>query len=367
MTARKPPNVLIVDDSVVVRSIVSALLTEHAGVHCDVARNGQLALESIARSTPDLVLLDIEMPVLDGISTLREIRKTHPRLPVVMFSTLTERGASITIEALAAGANDYLTKPTGAAGLQAAREQLRVDLCARIDALCRRPAPRPPLVSQPPPLPKLAQRGAGRPVELVAIGSSTGGPNALIELFSHLPAELPVPIVVVQHMPPMFTTMLARSLDGKSPIAVAEGQDGTELLPGHAWIAPGGMHMTVQKRGQTSLLGLNQDPPECSCRPAVDVLFRSVAASHGPGVLAVVLTGMGVDGCAGAANIRAAGGQVLAQDEATSIVWGMPGAVTQAGLADGVLPLDAIAGEIVKRVTRSLTTTGGGAARRIQP
>lgn len=204
-------------------------------------------------------------------------------------------------------------------------------------------------------------------MDLVAIGSSTGGPNALIELFSHLPAELPVPIVVVQHMPPMFTTMLARSLDGKSPIAVAEGQDGAELLPGHAWIAPGGMHMTVQKRGQASLLGLNQNPPECSCRPAVDVLFRSVAASHGPGVLAVVLTGMGVDGCVGAAAIRAAGGQVLAQDEATSIVWGMPGAVTQAGLADAVLPLEAIAGEIVKRVTRSLATSGTGTARRIQP
>lgn len=357
----KEIHVLVVDDSVVVRSIVRSLLSGQPGIQVDVARNGRVALEAIAARAPDFVLLDVEMPELDGISTLREIRKTHPRLPVVMFSTLTERGASITLDALAAGANDYLTKPVAAAGFEAMREQLRLDLTTRIDAMCRReptPAlPRGPVAA--PPETARARRGEG--IDIVAIGSSTGGPNALLDVFTHLPEDLPVPIVLVQHMPAMFTTMLARSLDAKSSLTVAEARGGEELRPGHAWLAPGGYHMTVGRRDGAATLAINQDPPECSCRPAVDVLFRSVAASHGARCLAVVLTGMGVDGSVGAQALRAAGAQVLAQDEATSVVWGMPGAVVRAGLADAVVPLSAVADEIVRRVgtTRAPVAASG--------
>ncbi len=348
----KPLEVLVVDDSVVVRSIVRSVLTKDPGLHVDIARNGRAALEAIAVSVPDFVVLDIEMPELDGLSTLREIRKIHPRLPVVMFSTLTERGAAVTLEALAAGANDYLPKPVAAAGLEAMREQLFVDLTTRIEALCRRtPAPAAPVA---PPPPVVAPRGPRtRPVELVVIGSSTGGPNALTLLFSQLPEDLPVPVVVVQHMPPTFTMMLAKSIDAKSPMSVAEGSDGARLAPGHAWIAPGGFHSTIVQRDGAFVIATNQDPPECSVRPAVDVLFRSAASTHGDGVLAVVLTGMGVDGCAGATVLRAAGAQVIVQDEPSSIVWGMPGAIVRAGLADAVLPLESIAAEIVRRVART--------------
>jgi len=358
-----PPKtlVLVVDDSVVVRSVVRSLLSGVPGLEIDVARNGRVALEAIATRTPDFVLLDIEMPELDGISTLREIRKTHPRLPVVMFSTLTERGASITLDALAAGANDYLTKPVAKAGFEAMRDELRVELTSRIEALCRRspttPGARPSAPSLPPtstPAPAsrrpLASPRRGEGIDIVAIGSSTGGPNALLEVVAHLPADLQAPVVIVQHMPPMFTTMLAKSLAAKSALTVAEAQGGEELRPGHVWVAPGGHHLVVQRRGNVATLATNQDPPECSCRPAVDVLFRSVAASHGARSLAVVLTGMGVDGCAGGEVLRRAGGQIVAQDEATSVVWGMPGAIARAGLADSVVPLPEIADEIVRRV-----------------
>ena len=357
--------VLVVDDSVVVRSVVRALLNGVPGLEVDVARNGRIALEAIASRVPDFVLLDVEMPELDGISTLREIRKLHPRLPVVMFSTLTERGAAVTLDALAAGANDYLPKPVAAAGFETMREQLRVDITSRIEAMCRRersPATARPALATPQP-PRVPRTRRGDTVDIVAIGSSTGGPNALLEVFGRLPADFPVPIVVVQHMPAMFTTMLAKSLDAKSPLAVGEARGGETLLPGHAWVAPGGYHMTVSRRGEVGTLALNQQAPECSCRPAVDVLFRSLAESYGARCLAVVLTGMGVDGSAGAAVLHAAGSQVVAQDEATSTVWGMPGSIVRAGLADAVLPLSEIADEIVRRVGRGAvrvpaTTTG---------
>jgi two-component system chemotaxis response regulator CheB len=184
----------------------------------------------------------------------------------------------------------------------------------------------------------------------VAIGTSTGGPNALDEVFAGLPADLPVPVVVVQHMPPMFTRLLAERLSARHAIKVSEGRPDGVLRPGHAWLAPGDFHMSVAREGAEVRVRLNQDPPENSCRPAADVLFRSVAQAFGPGALAVVLTGMGQDGLRGCEAVRAAGGQVLAQDEATSVVWGMPGFVARAGLADRVLPLALVAPEIVRRV-----------------
>jgi two-component system chemotaxis response regulator CheB len=189
----------------------------------------------------------------------------------------------------------------------------------------------------------------GRRVDIVAIGTSTGGPNALLDVLPRIPKDFPVPIVLVQHMPPIFTLRLAERLASRSQIQVKEGSAGTALQPGHAWIAPGNFHMTVKSDATTRHLELNQSAPENSCRPAVDVLFRSVAEAYGPNVLAVVMTGMGADGMIGAQRIRQAGGEVIIQDEASSVVWGMPGSVHAAGLADAVYPLDQLAAEITQR------------------
>jgi len=191
---------------------------------------------------------------------------------------------------------------------------------------------------------------ANRRVEIVAIGTSTGGPNALTEVLPRITADFPVPIVVVQHMPPLFTRLLAERLASRSAISVEEGSAGVVLAPGHSWIAPGNFHMVVKRKGLVWYLELNQDAQENSCRPSVDVLFRSVAAVHGGSVLGVVMTGMGSDGVIGARHIREAGGEVIVQDEASSVVWGMPGLVYAAGQADGVYPLDQLVPEIVRRV-----------------
>ncbi len=299
---------------------------------------------------PDLVILDVEMPEMDGLTALAEIRKIYPKLPVIMFSALTERGAAATLDALAPGATDYFAKPTTVGGLDESLEVIREQLIPEIKTLCAKPEPKPPAPAQARP----QRRTAAGPalVEVVAIGVSTGGPNALSEIFAGLPRDFPVPILIVQHMPPMFTRLLAERLSSHSAIRVQEAFPGAVLQPGTAWIAPGDYHMTVVRDGTQARLLIHQEPPENSCRPAADVLFRSVAAAYGSGALTVVLTGMGQDGLRGCEAIDQAGGQILAQDEATSVVWGMPGFVARAGLADRVLPLSLIADEIVKRVRR---------------
>jgi two-component system chemotaxis response regulator CheB len=266
-----------------------------------------------------------------------------------MFSTLTERGASATLDALSAGANDYVTKPANVGSVAQSMESVREQLIPRIRALTGRPpataatraaAPAPaPLVPRPP-APRTGPRSA--PAVLV-IGSSTGGPEALAKVVPHLPASLPVPVLLVQHMPPVFTRQFAQRLDRLSALRVVEAVDGTPLQPGTVHLAPGDRHLVIRAdRGGHFATALSQDPPENFCRPAVDPLFRSAVAAYGGGVLAVVLTGMGSDGRNGAAEIRNAGGTVVVQDQATSVVWGMPGAIAQAGLADEVLPLDRI-------------------------
>jgi two-component system chemotaxis response regulator CheB len=282
-----------------------------------------------------------------------------------MFSALTERGAEATLDALALGATDYFTKPASEGGLDASLKVIREQLIPEIKALCanaiadgQRQGVRNQGASKPEgvtdgflrrerPSPSSATTGQ---VEILAIGTSTGGPNALVEIFRRLPASFPVPIVIVQHMPPMFTRLLAERMSAQFPIHVQEGSSGAVLQPGHAWIAPGDYHMIVVRNGDKVRLELHQDPPENSCRPAADVLLRSVAKSFGANSLTVILTGMGQDGLRGCQVVREAGGQILAQDEATSVVWGMPGYVTRAGLADRVLPLSLIADEIVRRV-----------------
>jgi two-component system chemotaxis response regulator CheB len=344
--------ILVVDDSIVIRRLVSDELSRDPELEvAGTAANGKIALAKLGQLSPDLVILDVEMPEMDGLEALKELRKTYPKLPVIMFSSLTERGAEATLDALEFGASDYFTKPTEAGGLDNSLRVIREQMIPMIKALC---AP-------------LRQQGAfsgtmaGRftapapavskgKIRVLAIGSSTGGPNALSEIFTVLPANFPVPIVIVQHMPPMFTRLLAERLSHQSPIRVREASSGCVLEPGEAWIAPGDYHMTVVSDRDQNRLLVHQGPPENSCRPAVDVLLRSVAKTYGALSLTVILTGMGSDGLRGCEALRAAGGQVLAQDEASSVVWGMPGYVANAGLADRVLPLALIGGEIVQRV-----------------
>lgn len=353
--------ILIVDDAVVVRRMLTDLLAADPDIEvAGVAANGRIALSKIPQVNPDLVTLDVEMPEMDGLETLREVRKTYPRLPVIMFSTLTERGATATLDALTLGANDYVTKPANVGSVTTAIQRIRDELIPRIKALCPHkaapaPLPRPALPTSNAPrnvmqfqMPAVSQ--PARPLEVVVIGVSTGGPNALAALLPEIPADFPVPIVIVQHMPVMFTRFLAERLNTSCAVQVREAAGGEALHPGQVWIAPGGQHLVVEREGLTVRLRTNMEPPENSCRPAVDVLFRSVARVYGNRALAVVLTGMGHDGLHGCEEVRATGGQVVVQDENSSVVWGMPGAVAQQGLAEKVLPLNQVAGEIRRRI-----------------
>ncbi|HEY7426521.1 MAG TPA: chemotaxis response regulator protein-glutamate methylesterase [Gemmataceae bacterium] len=359
--------VLIVDDAVVFRRAVANELSSDPALEVvGTAANGRIALARMAQVSPEVVVLDVEMPEMDGLATLAELRKTYPRLPVIMFSSLTERGAEATLDALALGATDYFTKPAEVGGLDASLKVIREQLIPKIKALGARARGQTAIQGGPCPVdssttnigerrglspPGQARRLASpEPIEVVAIGSSTGGPNALAEVFRRLPADFPVPIVIVQHMPPMFTRLLAERLSAEFSLRVQEGASGSVLEPGHAWIAPGDYHMIVVREGTQVRTRLHQGPQENSCRPAVDVLLRSVAQTFGPHSLSVILTGMGQDGLRGCEAIREAGGQVLAQDEVTSVVWGMPGCVARAGLADRVLPLSLIGDEVLRRV-----------------
>lgn len=361
--------VLVVDDSTVIRRILTDSLSSDPNLEVvGTAANGKIALAKISQVNPDVITLDMEMPEMDGIATLVEIRRLYPKLPVIMFSTLTQRGAEATLDALSKGANDYVTKPANVGSVTAAMQNVRNELVPKIKAFCpwfaksqvATQVQRSVFQS------KLSVQNKATPfnrVDIVAIGSSTGGPNALQSVLSKIPADFPVPIVIVQHMPPIFTKHLADRLNQLTSLNVTEAKRGDVLLPGGVWIAPGDYHMTLGRVGTTLRVNLNQGTPENSCRPAVDVLFRSVNDVFGPNVLSVVLTGMGQDGARGCEAIRNAGGKVIAQDEATSVVWGMPGAVAQAGLADKILPLDKIADEIVRetvqgRKTRTLEKVG---------
>jgi two-component system chemotaxis response regulator CheB len=352
--------VMIVDDAAVFRRLLAEVVNADPDLEVVAAApNGRVALEKLETTAVDAVVLDVEMPELDGIATLKELRKRFPRLPVVMYSSLTERGAEATLDALSLGANDYCAKPNSPsldASLAVVREQLVPKLKAFIareaarsrSALFGRSAPARTSVTS-----TVAPRNpsvAAAPVELLVIAASTGGPDALLKLFAALPAELPVPVAVVQHMPPMFTRLLAERLAAQSRIPVSEAVEGRDLRHGEAIIAPGDFHLEVERRAGGFVARLHQAAPENSVRPAADVLFRSAAAAGGAGTLAVVLTGMGQDGKIGASAIVNAGGRVFAQDEATSVVWGMPGAVAKSGLAEAILPLGELAGAILRRL-----------------
>lgn len=365
MAPARRTRILIVDDSAVTRSLLrSVIATDPAFEVAGTAADGASALNALPLNSPDLVLLDVEMPVMDGLVTLRQLRQRGYKIPVIMCSSLTQRGARVTIEALAVGASDYVAKPSGQPGREAAvralaqelipkiRALVRPSLALAVDPLALRPAPAGFAASVAVPLPSSLPR-------VVAIGVSTGGPAALDVVLPALPADFPLPVVVVQHMPEVFTRLFAERLGRRCRLRVCEGSEGEPVIPGAVYIARGNWHMQViasTPTGKPATIHLNQDPPENHCRPAVDVLFRSVAKVYDSGVLALVLTGMGSDGLAGCRLIRSQGGIVLAQDEASSIVWGMPGSVAQAGLAHKVLPLDGMAQEIVRIAGRAAKT-----------
>jgi two-component system chemotaxis response regulator CheB len=283
------------------------------------------------------------MPVMDGLTALPRILEENPKTRVIMLSTLTTGGAKASIQALALGAADYIPKPTtlqGGKGL----ETIETELLSKIRALGTRKGSfrstaKPP--AKPPILPKMTTP------RVLIIGSSTGGPNALEEVLSGLPGNFPLPILIVQHMPPIFTAYLAERLDKRTELSGQEAKDGDIPQPGNIYMAPGGHHMVIQKKGEQAAIFINQDPPENFCRPAVDPLFRSVAKYHGTGVIGLILTGMGEDGRRGSEEVVKRGGIIIAQDEDTSVVWGMPGAVVQAGLASEVLPISKISSHIM--------------------
>ena len=360
-----PIRVMVVDDSVVVRKIVTDVLSADPDIEVvGTAVNGKIAVGKLEQLKPDLVTMDIEMPEMNGIEAVRAIRagqggREFSRIPIIMFSTLTERGASATLDALSAGANEYVTKPANVGSVSQSMESVREQLIPKIKALTGRPATAGPAAAPPPPpRPPAARTGPRKKPAVLVIGSSTGGPEALAKVLSQLPATLPVPILIVQHMPPVFTRQFAQRLYRLSALRVVEASDGSPLVPGTAHLAPGDHHLVVRATARGLHTGLNQGPPENFCRPAVDPLFRSAAAAYDGAVLAVVLTGMGSDGRNGAAEVRAAGGTVIVQDQATSVVWGMPGAIAQAGLADEIVPIDRVPDAINRHLAGVAAATG---------
>lgn len=364
-----PVRVMLCDDSVVVRGALSRLLAADPGIRV-VAKvaDGQQALNMLRGMSPGerphVVLLDLEMPVMDGITALPLLLSAAPGVSVIVASALSQRGASATMAALGAGAVDYIPKPAAAAG-GIHDERFQTELIAKVKGWARKQAaPRgvsgtvfqTPRLSTP-----MAPVVPSRPVALqqrpraIAIGSSTGGPQALATLIARLTAPVGVPLLVVQHMPAGFTTLLAEHLDRLGRLRCHEAKDGDILQPGHIYVAPGDRHLLIRDQGGALVAQITQDPPENFCRPAVDPLLRSLVAACQGRLLIAILTGMGQDGLLGCKAAVAAGAQVLAQDEASSVVWGMPGAVTKAGLADATTTLEDIAGRIL--------AAGGGGSR----
>lgn len=341
---------LVVDDSAVLRRLITSVLQADPEIEVvGTAVNGRDAIARVDELRPDIVTLDVEMPELDGLGAVEIIHRNHPRLPVIMFSTLTDKGAAATLQALSRGASDYVTKPSGAGSVHESMTRVREELVPRIKALAgmRRAVAPTPVVPR-----RRTVAEVPRPQVLV-IACSTGGPDALCKVLESLPASFPLPVLITQHMPPIFSAQLAQRLDRLSPLTVREAADGDAVVPGTVLLAPGDFHLRLVRDGVTVRARLDQEEKENFCRPAADPLFRSAAQVFGRGVLAVVLTGMGQDGLIGARAVADAGGFIMVQDQETSVVWGMPGAVAGAGLADEILPLTAVAPRLVSAATRS--------------
>ena len=293
--------VLIADDAAVMRRLISDILSRDPQLEVvGAASNGLLALQRIPQLNPDIVILDVEMPEMDGVATVKEIRKTYRRLPILMFSALTQRGATATLDALSAGANDYVAKATNVNSVLEGITRLEHELIPRIKALCANVLAPPQSAAETPIPTPSASRAlrpfAGKPVGIVCVGTSTGGPTALDKFISGFAEPLRVPMVMVQHMPPIFTRTLAERLCKSSPMPCCEVQEGQPIEAGRIYLAPGGRHFEIYRDLGIVRARLHDGPPENSCRPAVDVLFRSVAAVYGSAILGVILTGMGQDG-----------------------------------------------------------------------
>ena len=374
----RPLRILAADDSAVMRSILWKLFLLQKESRsselpqmelCGIARDGVECLEQVKQLRPDVLVLDLEMPRLNGLEVLDRLRLENSELPVIMCSAYTEHGARSTLEALARGASDYVTKPAGQRDFEAAMESLSRQLLPRIAALAKNARKEK----------KKADHGASSdnsqsakfeetpskapsPIEVVVIGLSTGGPSALEQLLPKLPKDFPVPVLIVQHMPKLFTGALAQRLDKCCALRVEQAYDSAAIRPGTVWLAPGDAHMEIASRramagdanrgaGYSSRVRLHQQEPLNHCRPSVDYLFFSAARMYGAGTLALVMTGMGADGLNGSHAVHERGGVVLAQDEATSAVWGMPGRVSEAGIASATLPLWGIAAALKQRVS----------------
>jgi len=339
--------VLVADDSLAFRSVLvdslQKLTVARIVAH---AANGQEAIEKFDACSPDVITLDVEMPILDGFQVLEQLRPRLGQTAVIMVSSLTRRSASATIRALELGAFSFITKPEEASP-DKNREVLRQQLSAVFDAIAAKRTP-PAAVSAAPAPSTLERKPAVRP-KIIGIGTSTGGPHALAEILPRLPANLPVPVVLVQHMPPIFTASLAEAMAAKCAIKVVQADHGMSLQPGTVYIAPGGKHLRVVDDGSASKrIELTLDPPEHFCRPAVDYMFRSLATTFRAQAVGVILTGMGQDGAQGLLAMRQAGATTLGQDAATCTVYGMPREAYQIGAVEVQLPLDRIAERITK-------------------
>jgi len=377
--------VLVVDDSVAVRRAIGDALEHEPGFTlCGAAPNGVLALELVERSRPDVIVLDLEMPVLDGLDFLTRLRPQHPRLPVLVFSGTVGHANEATLEALWRGASDYLLKPRDA-NPEHMDAFLRAELLPRLRALARvQPAPATPGSSPRAALPPAARAvpaagpraaspasagAAPRPAppardpapRMIVVGASTGGPRALAAALGELPRDYAIPIAIVQHMPTEMAEFFAGGLSANCRMRVAIAGHGQAVEPGVLWVAPGGAHLTIASDGTRLRFQLDHGPEQNGCRPSVDPLFASAAHGFGAATLAIVLTGMGNDGVEGARAVHAARGRVLVQDESSSVVWGMPGAVVRAGLANAVVPLSLIGGELIALGSRGrLESPGSG-------
>ncbi|MDV7338993.1 chemotaxis response regulator protein-glutamate methylesterase [Terasakiella sp. A23] len=362
-----PIRVMVVDDSAVVRGLITRMLEAEADIKVvSSVGNGKMAVDSLARNEVEVVVLDIEMPVMDGLTALPKMLETDKSIRVIMASTLTSRNADISLKALQAGAVDYIPKPSSSRELSGGQnfgkelvEKVRIHGDARRKvkgapvggvSKPRGVAPRPSALTTSNKAKEVVLR---KPVvkerpEIIAIGSSTGGPQALFAVLKGMYGKVKQPIVITQHMPATFTKILAEHINRMTGWTCQEATDGTVIEPGQIYLAPGDFHMVVENAGAQKKLRLNQDPPENFCRPAVDPMLRSVVAAYGKKVLTVILTGMGSDGLKGGKIVVETGGDLIAQDEATSVVWGMPGAVAQAGICSAVLPLDEISSYVVK-------------------
>ncbi|MBL4601937.1 MAG: chemotaxis response regulator protein-glutamate methylesterase [Emcibacteraceae bacterium] len=367
-TSSSPYRVMLVDDSSVIRGLLSRWLSADPAIEIvGSAANGQSALNSLDRIDPEIIVLDIEMPIMDGLTALPLILKAKPNVQVLMSSTLTSKNAKISLQAMSLGAADYVPKPTTNRDVIASKsfqddiiEKIKILAAAKRKrlgfpvfmephksglAIEQDTAPKATILN----LPKTIKPSLVIP-KIIAVGSSTGGPQALLKFLASIKDGLSLPVVITQHMPPSFTKILASHLSKAIGLNCVEGEDGMPLIAGQVYIAPGDRHMIITNDNGQRCLRLDEGPQENFCRPSVDPMFRSVSKEFGPAVLGVILTGMGHDGLEGSKIVIEKGGTIIAQDEKTSVVWGMPGAVSNAGICNAVLPLEELGGEIQRLI-----------------